>query len=256
MRRAPLLLILLAAGCIDFDRVIQPMPGDADAGSDLAAADAGGCDGVPSGGDASYVRLQSIGTDAAAPLGQAMLHLAAPLPAGDALVIAILLSGGLPTGPVGATDPSGNVYTIDADVPDGAGNRTLVLSSLRMKPLSSDDIVTVTFPVTQTYAVRADELSGVSCRDRASGASGSAVTFASGTITMIQADELLYAAVGVKDGTPPVWPAPPWHRFPTAPAEIGNDSLSAAYLVTATPGDYTSSGTTSGTWMAGLVAFR
>jgi len=156
--------------------------------------------------------------------------------------------------PVSVADSAGNVYVIDRDVNDAsAGDRLLTISSLSAKALSGGNTIRVTFPSSAEYQISADEFAGLTALDTGAVAWATSTTFSSGlTPTTRQASELLFGEVGIESGSAPVW-ASGWTALPVL--SVASDYQDVAYeLVTAT-GQYAASGTTSGTWMAGITAY-
>jgi PKD repeat protein len=172
---------------------------------------------------------------------------------GDALLIALKLSTSL-FGGISATDAAGNTYRVDIDQADGLGlGRTIVISATNVRALAAGASITVNFPMSGAYMISVDEFSGLAARDVIASASGNGSTFSSGmTPTTSQPIELLFGAVGNESGAAAGWSAG-WTGLPTL--TLGGDHLGAAYRVTSSAGAYAASGSTSGTWMAGIAAY-
>ncbi|TMQ62707.1 MAG: PKD domain-containing protein, partial [Candidatus Eisenbacteria bacterium] len=187
------------------------------------------------------------------PTSSVTLTASRPVAGGDALLIALKLSTSL-FGGIGATDAAGNTYQVDIDQADGLGlSRTIVISATNVRALSAGASITVNFPMSGAYMISVDEFSGLAARDVIASASGNGSTFNSGvTPSTSQPIELLYGAVGNESGSAPGWSAG-WTGLPTL--TLGGDNLGAAYGVTSSAGAYAASGSTSGTWMAGIATY-
>ena len=175
--------------------------------------------------------------------------------AGDSLLVGILLSSTSPlTGAVSVTDTVGNSYSVDRDQNDaGAGDRVLVLSARSVQALPSGGHITFTFPKSAQYHITVDEFAGVVALDKSASAWATSTTFNSGaTPTTSQPDELLFGVVGNESGIAPTW-ASGWTGLPTL--SIGSDRLGTAYRVASATGQYSASGSISGTWMAAIVTY-
>src|SRR5206468_1404314 len=130
---------------------------------------------------------------------------------------------------------------------------TIVISATNVRALSAGASITVNFPMSGAYMISVDEFSGLAARDVIASASGNGSTFNSGvTPSTSQPIELLYGAVGNESGSAPGWSAG-WTGLPTL--TLGGDNLGAAYGVTSSAGAYAASGSTSGTWMAGIATY-
>ena len=188
------------------------------------------------------------------PVSSVTLTASRAVTAGDAVVITVKLSTSL-LGGVSASDAAGNTYYIDINLSDGLGlGRTIMLSALNVRALGSGASIKVNFPLSGKYLVSVDEFSGLSGRDVISSATGSGSTFSSGnTPTTSQPVDLLFGVVGIESGAAPGW-ATGWTALPTL--SIGGDNLGSAYEVTTSAGQYAATGSTGGTWMAGIVAFK
>lgn len=158
------------------------------------------------------------------------------------------------TAPVSVADSAGNVYVIDRDVNDAtASDRLLTISSLNAKALSSGSTIKLSFPSSTEYHVSADEFAGLTGVDTGAGAWAISATFNSGLTPITrQANELLFGGVGIESGSAPVW-ATGWTAVPVL--SVGSDYQDVAYEVVTATGQYAATGTTSGTWMAGITAY-
>src|SRR5205085_9675574 len=113
--------------------------------------------------------------------------------------------------------------------------------------------ITVTFPKSAQYHITVDEFAGVVALDRTASAWATGTTFNSGaTSTTSQPNELLFGVVGNESGIAPTW-ATGWTALPTL--SHGSDRLGAAYRVANATGQYSASGSISGTWMAAIVTY-
>jgi hypothetical protein len=158
------------------------------------------------------------------------------------------------TGLVSVVDSAGNVYVIDRDVNDAsASDRLLTISSLNAKALSTGSTIKLSFPSSAEYHISADEFAGLTGLDTGAGAWATSTTFNSGlTSTTRQANELLFGEVGIESGSAPVW-AIGWTALPVL--SVASDYQDVAYEAVTATGQYAASGTTSGTWMAGITAY-
>ena len=174
--------------------------------------------------------------------------------AGDAVLVAVLLSSTTITGAVSVTDGVGNTYTLDRDVNDGsARDRVLIYSARNAISLPSGGRITITYPTSAECHASADEFAGLVSLDTGAGAFATSTSFNSGnTATTAQPTELLFGVVGEESGTTPVW-ASGWTALPVL--SIGTDRIDAAYRVSSATGQFAASGTASGTWMAGIATY-
>jgi hypothetical protein len=156
--------------------------------------------------------------------------------------------------PVSVADSAGNVYVIDRDVNDAStGDRLLTISSVNAKALSSGSTIKLSFPSSAEYHISADEFAGLTGLDTGAGAWATSATFNSGlTPTTRQASELLFGEVGIESGSAPVW-AIGWTAIPGL--SVASDYQDVAYQVVTATGQYAASGTTTGTWMAGITTY-
>jgi hypothetical protein len=176
------------------------------------------------------------------------------VPVGNTLVVSLLLSSTSTTGAVSATDSAGNSYVIARDTNDGSGgDRTVVLDSTGVKALAAGGSITLTYPSAAETHVSVDEFAGVTGVDTSAGATGTASAYSSGTATTTQAKEILIGVVGIESGKAPTWAAG-WTALPVL--SVSSDFLDTAYQITTATGAYSAAGTTSGQWMAGIVALK
>jgi hypothetical protein len=176
------------------------------------------------------------------------------VPAGNTLVVSLLLSSTSITGAVSATDSAGNSYAIGRDTNDGSGgDRTVVLVSVGVKALAAGGSITLTYPSAAETHVSVDEFAGVTGVDTSAGATGTASAYSSGTATTTQAKEILIGVVGIESGRAPTWAAG-WTALPVL--SVSSDFLDTAYQITTAAGAYSAAGTTSGQWMASIVALK
>ncbi|WP_330331992.1 helix-turn-helix domain-containing protein [Streptomyces sp. NBC_00536] len=174
--------------------------------------------------------------------------------AGDTLVVAMMLTN-THTGTVSATDSQGNTYTPAADqADDGAGDRTLVLTAIAVKALSTSDTIALGYPSTGEQHLAVDELTNVKAVDRHAAATGAAGTdFTSGpTPTTTAGSELVFGVAGVQGGAAATW-ASGFTALPTL--SVSHDQLATGYKTVAATGAYAAAGTCDHQWMAAAVAF-
>jgi hypothetical protein len=199
----------------------------------------------------------SIATSAATTSGTGVtLPVGRAVRAGDTLVVSAMLTN-TKTGTVGATDSQGNVYTAaaPADRTDGAGDRTLVLTSVGVKPLSTSDTITLTYPTTGEHHVSVQAFSGVTAVDQSASATGAPGTsFNSGaTATTTAANELVFGVAGVQGGENATWSSG-FNAQPTL--FVSEDQLATAYQIVPATGNYAATGTATHRWMASVVTLR
>src|SRR5436309_760918 len=120
--------------------------------------------------------------------------------AGDSIIVSFV--GPDLSGTYGATDSTGNSYSVNASGARAGTVRTVVLSAHNVKALASGNTITVTFPSTSNRrAVTADEFSGLAktgTLDQSLTGNASSTAPDSGfTATTAQAAELLLGAIGV-----------------------------------------------------------
>src|SRR5213595_444357 len=120
--------------------------------------------------------------------------------AGDSIIVSFV--GPDLSGTYGATDSTGNSYSVSASGARAGTVRTVVLSAHNVNALASGNTITVTFPSTSNRrAVTADEFSGLAKTgtvDQSHTGNGSSTAPDSGfTATTAQAAELLLGAIGV-----------------------------------------------------------
>jgi hypothetical protein len=184
------------------------------------------------------------------------LTLSQAVPAGNSLIVSVLLSSTAnQAGPVTVTDAAGNAYHVDQDTGDGsAGDRHVILSALGVKALASGSTLSFAFPSSSESHISVDEFSGLSARDQHAGATNTTAAFSAGpTPATTAANELLYGGVGTESGSAPVF-ASGWTALGTL--SVSSDYQAAAYRVVAATGAYSVSGTTGGQWIAGIVTYR
>ncbi|MBD0741235.1 hypothetical protein BG418_07005 [Streptomyces sp. CBMA152] len=198
-------------------------------------------------GPVASAAAAASGTSLALPVGRTVR-------AGDTLLVSAMLTN-THSGAVGATDTQGNVYSVVTDKADGASDRTLVLASIGVKPLTPSDTITLTYPTTGEHHASVEEFSGVTAVDRTSSATGAAGTpFNSGsTATTNAANELVFGVAGVQGGDNATWDA----GFTARPTLfVSEDQLATAYQIVPTTGSYAASGTATHQWMASVVTLR
>ncbi|GAA1945801.1 helix-turn-helix domain-containing protein [Kitasatospora viridis] len=177
-----------------------------------------------------------------------------PVAAGDTLVVPVMLTN-THDGTVSATDSRGNTYTTAADQPDGgAGDRTLILTAVAVKALTTSDTITLSYPSTGEQHVAVDELANVGAVDQHAAATGGAGTgFDSGpTPPTATRSELVFAVAGVQGGAAVAW-SDGFTALPTL--FVSQDQLATGYETVGAPGSYAAAGTCDHQWMAAAVAF-
>lgn len=207
---------------------------------------------TPSG---SIAYQGSVATSAAATSGTSLtLPVTRTVRAGDTLLVSAMLTN-TKTGTVTATDSQGNTYTSATDRTDGSGDRTLVLTSIGAKPLSTSDTITLTYPTTGEHHVSVQEFSGVTAVDKNNSATGAAGTpFNSGaTTTTTTANELVFGVAGVQGGENATW-SPDFTAQPTL--FVSEDQLATAYKIVNATGNYAATGTATHQWMSSVVTLR
>ncbi|AUG79418.1 hypothetical protein CFP65_4690 [Kitasatospora sp. MMS16-BH015] len=189
------------------------------------------------------------GTSVTLPVGRAVA-------AGHTLLVSTMLTN-THSGTVTATDSQGNGYALVPGFPvnDGAGDRTLVLSAVGVRPLSATDTITLHYPTTGEYQVAVDEFANVSAVDRVATATGAAGTpFNSGaTAATSTPNELVWGVGGIQGGKTAGWDAG-YSALPTV--TLVEDQLATAYRSVSAVGSYAASGTASHQWMAAAVTLR
>ncbi|MER5635924.1 vanadium-dependent haloperoxidase [Kitasatospora sp. NPDC002227] len=199
--------------------------------------------------------LARVASDAAAVSGASLtLPVGRAVGAGDSLLVSAMLTN-THSGAVAATDSQGNAYTVVKDTPDGSSDRTLVLASVGVRPLSSTDTITLTYPTTGEHHVAVDEFTKVTAVDKVATATGAAGTpFNSGaTGTTSAAKELVFGVAGVQGGKTVTWDAG-FSPLPTL--TVVEDQLATAYRSVSTVGSYAASGTATHQWTATAVTLR
>jgi parallel beta-helix repeat protein len=173
--------------------------------------------------------------------------------AGDLTVVTVQLTG-TSTGAVTATDSKGDTFAVASDISDSSGDRLVTLYGVSVNGLAVNDTITAHFPTAASNRVTADEVSGATTVDQQSAASGSGSTFSSGaTGTTSQAGEFVFATVGTFGGTSLGWD-PGWRTLTTY--TMGSAGLGRAYQVPSSTGSFTATGSSSGNWLAEVIAFK
>jgi PKD repeat protein len=194
-----------------------------------------------------------VGRVAAKSTGKASsvnLKTTAPVSAGSALIVAVMLNGAK-TGTVAGSDSAGNTYTNDRDQSDTQGNRLIVLSAENVKALPSGGSIKLTIPQSANSYTTVDNFSGVGAVDAGSSAFGPAGTFDSGPVTA-SAGELLFGVAGLLTSAQPAWSSG-W--TPLTSLTAGSRQLQPAYQLAGSAGSYDASGTTAGAWLVAEVAY-
>ena len=174
---------------------------------------------------------------------------------GHTLVVGLLLSStSSVTGPVTVKDSAGNTYTVARDVNDGsAGDRTVTLVAVNVHPLAANGTITLTYPSSAETHLSVDEFAGVTGVDTAACGTGTGGSFSSGSASTSQATDILVGDVGVESGSKPTFAAG-WTALPAL--AVSSDYLATAYRMVTATGSFAATGTTTGQWMAALVALR
>lgn len=181
------------------------------------------------------------------------------VPNGNSIILSVLLGAtSSQTGAVTVSDSAHNTYVVDQDTNDGtAGDRYLVISSLHNAGLPMGGTITLSFPSSGTYQVSVDQFSGVTARDRHTGASGTTTTFSSGSAKPITATpELLYGGVGIEAGTTGPTFGGGWTPITFQQLGTSTDYQGSAYRIVSSTGKYSFTGTSGGTWMAEIVTYH
>jgi parallel beta-helix repeat protein len=174
--------------------------------------------------------------------------------AGDLIIATVQLTGTAATGAVTGTDSVGDSLSVVSDIADGAGDRLVTLSGVAKTGLVSGSKITVSFPSAAANRITADEAAGVTTMDTQSAGSGTGSTFSSGTTgTTSQPGEFVFAVTATFNGTSVGW-STGWTALSTY--TLGASALARAYQAPASTGTYTGTGTSSGRWLAEVVAFR
>jgi hypothetical protein len=138
--------------------------------------------------------VRHVGT---ASCGSTSLELSIPapgVPAGDTLILRLVLRDSA-TGTVAASDSAANAYAIDHSVVN-AEQRVAILRTRVTTPLTSGDMITVTFPPATASVLSADQFSGIATSPVDVIASGTGTgLLASASVTTTHADDLLIGAV-------------------------------------------------------------
>jgi parallel beta-helix repeat protein len=175
------------------------------------------------------------------------------VPVGELAVVTLHLTGSTGTAPVTASDARGNSYNVAADVADGQGGRLVVLYGRMATALDVNDKITASFPSAAGYRMIADRLHDVTRADVAASASGSTAAFSSGTVQTGSAPEILFGVVALTSGSAaPGWD-PGWTAL--APYAVGSSYVGRAWRVPTSPTSASASGSTTGRWLASVVAF-
>lgn len=183
--------------------------------------------------------------------GSVTVWRSAGVAAGDLIIATVQLTG-TSSGAVSGTDSKGDALRVVSDIADGNGDRLVTLGGIS-SGLAVSDQITLSFPAASSYRITADEVQGATAADKASAASGSTSTFSSGTTAAIsRAGEFVYATVATFGGTSLSW-ASAWTGETTY--SVGSSALGRAYQIPASAGQFTASGTASGTWLAEVVTF-
>jgi len=183
--------------------------------------------------------------------GSVTVWRSAGVAAGDLIIATVQLTGTSP-GTVSGTDSKGDPLRVVSDIADENGDRLATLGGIS-SGLAVGDQITLSFPAASSYRITADEVHGATAADQESAASGNTSTFSSGTTGAIsRAGEFVYATVATFGAASLTW-APAWTGETTY--SVGSTALGRAYQIPASAGQFTASGTASGTWLAEIVTF-
>ncbi len=180
---------------------------------------------------------------------------AAGVQVGDALLGSALFGSTTSlTGAVTITDAAGDTFHIDRDVNDGSSkDRLVTFSAIAVAPLAPGSAIAFTFASTTAYHINVDEFAGVGTAENGAAATGTATTWNSGTATAASGGDLFFGAVGNESGIAPTW-ASGWIPLPML--TIGKDHLDAGYQLASGAGALAAGGSSTGTWLAALTAYR
>ena len=184
------------------------------------------------------------------------------VPAGTTVIVSLVLRG-TTAGTVGASDPGGNSYSIDADV-TGNGLRTVMLSSRLDTALAAGDTITVSHSFSDdSQGISAAAFTGISSGTRvdATGTATGDSTSPSATAATGYEWDVLVGAVGSSNNRT-YTEAAGWSTLSDVLANCGGAprraTLHSAYLIVSNTGSYDYSPTISNgeRWAEVLVAYR
>jgi hypothetical protein len=184
--------------------------------------------------------------------------------AGDTVIVSVAVRGLIVAGPVAVTDAGLNGYRVDADVTNGAGVRTIVLSSHLTTTLAASAAITVVTPAADWAMVSVAEFSHLSpaAADGASTTTGSGDT-ASATVAATTGGDLLFAAIGEGNNqglqyTEPTGWATGYNKEANCGGLTAKLALHTASLVAGAAGNlsYTPSTTNGRDWAEAIVAYK
>lgn len=191
--------------------------------------------------------------------------------AGNNIIIAIVVgfSAGedaiVPT----CADTKGNTYTTDVDFFNQAtaATRTAICSSRLTTSLITGDVITVTHASQPARALSIDEFSGLAAAsplDKTAGDFGSSLNALSAlTATTMQADELVFGAVGVRGPVAETYTKGASYTALTRDGTTGasatsNRTINPEYKIVSSTGTYAADGTlgTSTAWIAVVATYK
>jgi len=195
---------------------------------------------------------KSIGTQSSKASGTSLIvtNSSTAVATGHSVVLVLAMDNA--TGTVSASDSVGNVYSVDADVNNTDGVRTVVLAAHNIVAIPVGGTITVSHPSVVARAVTAAEFAGLansSVLDRSSSATGTGLSPASGsTATTSQADELLIGAIGIEGPTGDTYAAGALYSALTDAGTTGgsaatNITVHAEYRIVSATGAYSAGGT-------------
>jgi hypothetical protein len=226
-----------------------------------------GCTGPAPG--IAFIKHVGSGGDTTLGTSAAITVPAAGVAAGNTLIVTVAMDPA--SGTVSCGDSQGNVYTQDADVPNGtgtAGVRTVVFSAPMTTALGAGDTVSVSFPTVAAKGVSVDEFAGLAPSpglDRSALAIGTSTTPSSGfTAATSQASELLLGAIGAEtESTQPLVAGPSYTALVPgssggAGAPGSNVTIVPEFRVVAATGSFAAGATLQvpRPWAVALVTYR
>ena len=140
--------------------------------------------------------MRQLGTSSCGGASSSVSVPAGGVPAGNTVVVVLVLRDTTPSGPVGVTDSRGNTYTADVDFTN-SNIRKVIFSGRAATALQAGDTVTATHPDVDAEAVAVLEFSGIKePRLDTSAANGGLSATPAVTATTTHPDDLLVGAAG------------------------------------------------------------
>ena len=205
--------------------------------------------------------VKQLGTSSCGGASSVVTVPAGGVPAGNTVVVVVVLRDTVPTGAVSAADSRGNAYSVDVDFTNST-IRKLVLSARATTALAAGDTLTVTHPDLGAEAVAALELSGIrEPRLDTSAANGGLSATPTATATTTHPDDLLVGAAG-NQGNRTYTEATAWTTVADVQANCGGGTgrltLHAAYRIVSSAASWTYSPSLSANdrWAAGIAAYK